>query len=266
MNIFAFEMRAQLKTFLIWTVSLVLVFLVFMLGLFHVFMDNKVNIEGAYAGFPPAFAAAFGIVITKMFTYGGFYQFIYTYIAIIGAIMASSIALSAFSREKRSKCVDFLLSKPISRRMIFLSKLLAGLTMLVLANILFVLTAILAYQGNGQDMSQLNRLILASCALFFMQLVFLAIGTVYATFAKKVRSVSGIATGFGFAGFIMTAMYSMLREEAVRFVAPLTYFEPEKVFSNGGFEVTYAVTAAVVIVVCLGISLTRFCKYDAAAD
>lgn len=265
MNIFAFEMRSQLRTFLIWAISLVLVFLIFMSGLYHVFMDSKVDIEKAYSGFPPAFADAFGIVITQMFSYGGFFQFIYTYIAIIGAIMASSIALTAFSREKRSKCVDFLLTKPVLRGRIFLSKLLSGITMLIVANILFVGVSVLAYLGNEQASAQLGRLVGASCSLFFMQLVFLSIGILYATFARKVRSVSGIATALGFAGFILSAMYSMLHEEAVRYIAPLTYFEPFQVFSTGGFETKYAVTAAVVFLACICASYLKYCRYDVPA-
>lgn len=265
MNIYAFEMKSQLKTFIIWSVSLVLVFLLFMSGLYHIFMDSKADIEKAYSGFPPAFAAAFGIVIARIFSYGGFFQFIYTYIAIIGAIMASSIALTAFSREKRAKCVDFLLTKPVLRGRIFFTKLLSCLTMLVIANILFVGVSLFAYLGNGQDAAQVGRLIGASCSLFLTQLVFLSFGILYAASARKVRSVSGIATAFGFAGFILSAMYSMLREEVIRFIAPLIYFEPISFFTTGGFEVKYAVTAFAVTAACLCLSYVKYVRYDVPA-
>lgn len=265
MNIYFYEIRSQLKTFIIWTVSILLVFLIFMSGLYQVFMDSKAEVEAAYNGFPPAFAAAFGIFITQLFTYGGFLQFIYTYIAIIGAIMASSIAITAFSREKRSKCVDFLLTKPVTRGRVFVSKLLSGLSMVIAANILFIAVSILAYNGNGQDPAQLGRLIWASSSLFFMQLVLLSLGILYATFARKVRSVSGIATAFGFGGFILSALYSMLHEEALRFVAPLKYFEPYPVFSTGGFETKYAVTAAAVVAAAICLSYWKYSRYDVPA-
>ena len=265
MNIYLFEVRSQLKNFLIWTVSILAAMFIFMSALYPAFMQSQAAVEQAYSGFPPAFAAAFGIVISQIFTYWGFYQFIYTYLAIIGAIMAASIALSAFAREKRSKCVDFLLTKPVSRGRIFTTKLLACLSLILVVNLLFVAMSIIAYFGNGQDPAQLGTLIWGTCALFFMQLVFLAIGIVFATFAGKVRSVSGIATGLGFGGFILSALYSILHEEAIRFISPLTYFEPYFAFTKGGFEAKYVVTAAVVFVLCLCLSYAKYSRSDTPA-
>ena len=266
MNIYSFEIKSQLKTFIIWTLSILVVFLLFMSGLFNVFMQSKDAISKVYSGLPPTFAAAFGIVISKLFSYGGFFQFIFSYIALIGAIMASSVSVAAFSREKRSKCVDFLLAKPVSRGRIFIAKLLSNLSLVLVTNILFVIVSMIVYSGNGQDPARTGRLILASCSLFLTQLVFISIGIIYATFAKKVRSVSGIATALGFGGFILSALVSILNEEAVRFVAPLMYFQPYPVFSTGRFETKYAVTAVVVIIVCTGLSYLKFCKTDTPAD
>jgi ABC-2 type transport system permease protein len=255
-------MKSQLRTFIIWTVSILLVLLIFMSGLYHVFMDSRVDIEKVSNGFPPAFAAAFGIVITQLFTYGGFFQFIYTYLAIVGAIMASSISISAFSREKRSKCVDFLLAKPVSRGSVFASKLLSGLTLLVVANILFIAASMIVYAMNGEDSAQLGRLAGASSSLFFMQLVFFSFGVLYAAFVRKVRSVSGIATAFGFAGFILAALRNLLDDEAIRFISPLMYFQPSSFLSTGSFETTYAVTAAIVTVLCICLSYWKYNRYD----
>lgn len=265
MNIYSYEIRSQIKSFVIWTLSILLVYTVFMTGMFNVFMESRETIEKAYSGLPPAFAAAFGIYIDRLFTYGGFYSFLYNYIALIGAIMAAAFSASAFSREKRSKCVDFLLTKPLGRGKIFMAKLLSSLTLLAVANILFVAAASVGYTASGQDPEGLGRLVWASCALFFTQLVFMAFGVLFAVYARKVRSVSGIATAFGFAGFILSALYSLLEEEAVHFIAPLKYFEPISVFTTGGFEVRYAVTAFAVTAVCLCLSYVKYIRYDVPA-
>ncbi|UOO38576.1 ABC transporter permease subunit [Oscillospiraceae bacterium CM] len=264
MNIYVFELKAQLKSFIIWTVSLLLVLLIFMSGLFPVFMDSKDAVIKAYNGFPPQFAAAFGIFVDQLFSYGGFFQFIYSYISVIGAIMASIFAIAAFSREKRSKCVDFLLTKPVTRDDIFGAKFLSGLTLLGVANILFVALSVLLYHSSNTG-GDTWRVIWASCALFFTQLVFYAIGTLYAVLARKVRSVSGIATALGFAGFILTALNNMLHEDFLHYFAPLIYFEPYTVFANGGFEVKYAVTAAVVFAACVVFSFVKYRSADTPA-
>jgi hypothetical protein len=73
--------------------------------------------------------------LDEIFSFGGFYAFCFFYAAVMGAIMASSPGLDLFSREKRAKCTDFLMTKPITRGRLFFAKLLAALTLTVAANI-----------------------------------------------------------------------------------------------------------------------------------
>lgn len=262
MNIFLFETRAQLRSFLTWAISLLAVWLLFVVMFYGPFMDSRAAVENALVSLPPAFAAVFGVEAGAIFSFGGFFQFIYTYIGVIGAIMASSLALSAFSREKRSRCVDFLFVKPVARSRVFVSKLLSCLMFILLANVLFIISTAIVHSANGQEASGMGRLILASLSLFFMQLVFLSIAILYAVLAKKVRSVSGIATAIGFAGFIMMALYSLIKEDFIRFVSPLTYFSPGAVFKTGGFEGKYVITAAIVVIACVALSYVKYVKSD----
>jgi ABC-2 type transport system permease protein len=264
-NIFWFETKTQLKSFIIWAASLLVMFFVFLTAFYDAFMMSRSAVEKALESLPPAFAAAFGVPTSTMFTFGGFFQFIYTYVGLVGAIMAVSFALTSFSREKRSKCVDFLLVKPVERGEVFTSKLLCCLLYIVVTNILFVAAAVIAYTAHGEDASGMGKLVLASSSLFFMQLVFLSIGILFATLAHKIRSVSGMATAFGFAGFILMALHSLINEDALLYISPLTYFSPADVFSMGRFETKYVVTAALVSVVCVAVSYVKYCKSDTRA-
>jgi ABC-2 type transport system permease protein len=265
LNIYLFELRAQIKSFIIWTIVLLSALFAFMVGIYPVFYQSLDEVLQMLKGFPPEFAAAFGLNIADFFSYNGFFCFVYSYIAIIGAIMATSLALSTFAREKRSKCVDFLLTKPKNRGNIFCAKLLSNLTILVITNIAFIVTVVIMYRSANEDASLVGKFVLAASGLFFAQLVFLAVGILYATFAKKVRSVSGIATAFGFAGFILSALVGILKEEAIRYIAPLKYFDPIAVFASGGYEGKYVATAVIVIAVSIGLSYVKYCKSDAHA-
>ena len=265
MNIFRFETKSLFKSFLIWAVSLLAMFLLFVAAFYGAFIDSKDAVKKALESLPPAFALIFGISINTIFTFGGFFQFIYTYISLVGAIMAVSFALSAFAREKRSKCVDFLLVKPVERSRVFVYKLLSCLSLIALTNLLFIGCTVIAYTVNGQPASGMGRVILSSLSLFFTQLVFLCLGLLYATFARKVRSVSGTATAFGFAGFILMALYSLIKEEIVRYVSPLMYFNPGTVFLTGRYETKYVITAAIVSAACIALSYVKYCKSDTQA-
>ncbi len=265
MNIFLFELKAQRKGFFIWTIALLAIFLAFMNGFYAPFMADRSAVEDALRSLPPAFAAVFGVNLDSFFSYGGFFQFLYTYLSLAGAIMAASIALAVFSREKRSKCVDFLFVKPVGRGQVFLFKLLACLALLAGVNVLFLAVSAFSYLGSGEDSAGLGRALLASSALFFTQLVFLFLGILLAVFARKIRSVSGSAMAVGFAGFLMLSLCALTEEDALRMLSPLDYFRPQTVFSTGSFEGRYVAMAAAVVILCAALSFFRYCSSDTKA-
>ena len=265
MNIYIFELKAQIKSFLIWTGVIVLFYITFMTGVYPLFQDSADQMLEVINNFPPEFAAAFGLDLMNIFSYTGFFSFTFGYLSLIGAIMAAGLSVASFAREKRSKCSDFLLTKPVKRGSVFLAKLLSNLTVLVAFNLFFAALAIALYSGSGQDNAGLDKFVLACAGLFFTQLVFLSAGILYATAAKKVRSVSGAATAFGFGGFILSALYGILEKEELRYVAPLKYFNTAAVFSDGGYEVKYVLTAALVIALCVAASLVKFTRSDTHA-
>ena len=258
MNIYNMEIRSQLKPFLIWTVSLMAVYILFMTGMYDAFMASKDTLENMISGFPPALADAFGVHFETIFSFGGFYTFTFIYISLCGAIMATALSVSAFSREKRSKCIDFLLAKPVSRTRIFIIKLFSVLTLIAAMNLLFIAVTFITFNLKADTVTEPGQLVPAALSLFFLQLVFMSFGIVFSLFAKKIRSVSGVATAFGVGAFILSALHNLLDIEAIRFIAPLNYFNTEAVFTTGGYETRYVVTAAVVFTVCVGAALYRF--------
>ncbi|MEN6595684.1 MAG: ABC transporter permease subunit [Clostridiaceae bacterium] len=262
MNVFLFEIKSQFKSALIWTVSILGGYLLFVAVFFGAFMESRTAVEQALGNLPPAFAAVFGLQLANIFSFGGFFSFAYTYIGVVGAIMAASMGFSVFAREKRNKCVDFLLVKPVRRGTLFLNKFAACLGILTVFNALFLACVAVSYTANGQDPAELGRAMLAASSLFFLQLVFFSLSTFFAVMAKKIRSVSGAATAMGFAGFLVTALYSLTEEEAIRFVSPLQYFSPGAVFFTGGFETKYMLTAAAVCALCLCTAFLRYCRSD----
>lgn len=270
MNIFLFELKAQLKSFVIWSAVIILTLAALMAGLYPVFYDSFDVVTELLKNFPPEFAAAFGLYLDDLFSYGGFFSFSFLYISLMGAIMAVILSVSAFAREKRSKCVDFLLTKPRTRGAVFISKLLSGLLLLAVFNIAFMAVAMLGYGTAGDISSSVagndpGSFLLAAFSLFPTQLVFYCAGILFAILARRVRSVSGAATAFGFAGFLLSALYGMLEEELLRFVTPLKYFDPAAVITSGSYEAKYAVTGLLIAAACVAVSYIRFFKSDTPA-
>ncbi|MEG0376209.1 MAG: ABC transporter permease subunit [Raoultibacter sp.] len=264
MNVYRFEFKHQALSIIWQTALLAGLLAILMVAVFPVYADAETQVRTVLEGFPPEFAAMFGIAIDSIFSYGGFYTFGFLYLSLVGAIMASSLGLAVFSREKRSQCLDFLLAKPISRTRIFATKLLVCLTGLAVVNVVFVVTAWVVHAVSSDTALSTTQVVLMALALAGTQLVFLALSIAVATFLRRIRSVSGVATAIGFAGFLLT-MLPELVDEKLRFISPLQYFSPSDVIATGSFDGTYGALACGVIAVALIASFVRYRFADVSA-
>ncbi len=265
MSVYAFEMKRQWKSALSWTVLLLAILCLLMTFFFPLYMSSKADVQAIFDRFPPEFAAAFGVNADDIFSYPGFYGFLFLYLSVCGSIMASGLGITTFGREKRNKCTDFLLTKPQTRSQVFLAKALANLTLLLAFCVCFVAASLLLYHGSGETGLSNGQVFLAAFSLFLLQLFFWAFGLLVATLAKKIRSASGMSMAIGFGSFVLLALYRLTEEEKFRILAPLTYYTPSEVFSSGGFEAPYALTGAVLTLVFLIIAYVSYCRCDVHA-
>ncbi len=258
MNIFKFEFKMLLSSILIWIVAILTVFFVFSLGVYPLFESSMDSVLEVMEGFPPAFAAMFGLMASSMFTFEGYYAFIFQYTSLMGAIMALNIAITVFGREKKSKCQDFLMTKPVNRSQVFFYKWLSILLILIITNILYFPCSMYVFQYYDVD----SGIIMASLSLFLNQLFFMNLGVLVAIFSKKIRSSSGIATSLGFGAFILSAIANLLDNDWSTYFSPLQYFNPTKFLYEDQQDVGTIVFAIILIVVCISVSYIHYTRKD----
>ncbi len=265
MNVFRFELRRVWSGAVVWTGIIVALLVALITGALPAFMDSRAGVESMLASFPPAFAAAFGLQLDNLFSFGGFYSFGFLYFSLFGTIMAAGIGLDIFSREKREKCMDFLLTKPRARNRLFVEKMLAALSLILASNVLFVAESLALYRAYAPAPLEFGYALLAASSLCCTEIVMFSIAVFAAVFARKVRSVSGAATAIGFAGFLLSALYSLLEEEKLRYITPFQYFDTAKAFFDGAFEAKYALTGVALTLVLLCASYLRYTRADIPA-
>ncbi len=137
MNVFLQELRFHRKTVLIWNVSLVLT-LILMLFIYPAVMSEKASYEAILASLPPGLLEAFSIDFETFMSFNGFLGYTYTYMLIALGVLAMNLGLSALGKEVSGKTADFLMTRPISRVRLLTEKILAGITLLTLTNLLMV--------------------------------------------------------------------------------------------------------------------------------
>ena len=265
MNVFRFELRRAWVGILVWTLVLTALLGGIIAGALSAFLQSRAGVENMLKSFPPAFAAAFGMQMDNLFSFGGFYAFGFLYFSLFGAIMASGLGLNLFSREKREKCMDFLLTKPRERGRLFFEKLLAAQCLLLASNFFFILESLILYRVYAPAPLLYDRALPAASSLLWMELLFLSIGALIAVFARRVRSVSGLATAIGFAGFLLSALHSLLELEDLRYITPFSYYDTAKAFFDGTYEPKYALVGAAVTLALMVAAYVRYTRADIPA-
>ncbi len=111
LNIYLFELKTQLRSIISWGIAFILLAYAFLKGLYPMFADAATQIMEMLKGMPEAFVKAFGFDIDSMFEFGGFYGFIFGYLSVAGAIMASYSCSCYFLQRKKRQVYGFYYNK-----------------------------------------------------------------------------------------------------------------------------------------------------------
>jgi ABC-type transport system involved in multi-copper enzyme maturation permease subunit len=152
--IYKMEMLRNLKSFLIWSLSICAILF------FGMLFYPAINADGLLTQMEVLFEnpmmkgvlAAFGADVSALGSLMGFYvTYNSIYNVLLGCIFASILAGNLLAREEAGKTAEFLLTRPVSRKTIFRSKSAVLFTYLTLLSVLFFLFSLfsLEFVQNG---------------------------------------------------------------------------------------------------------------------
>lgn len=261
MNIFLHELKAYRKSTIIWTFSMAAVAVLF-LSLYPAFSKDVTGLTKALEGYPLALRKAIGLSLESFTTMLGFYSFMFGYILLCGAIQAMNLGTSIVSKEVRDKTADFLMTKPVSRKQILTAKLLGILTSIVITNIIYLIIAILVANAVKTGNYSLKIFIMISLTLFFVQLMFLALGVIVSVILPKIKSVIAVSLGTVFSFYIINMFGSVIGEKAVRYITPFKYYDVAYIIKNGSYEVTFVILEIILVAIAIVASYRIYMKKD----
>lgn len=260
MNIFLHELRSYRKSTIIWTCSII-VLMAFLMSFYPSFTRDIEEFNKLLQGYPEEVKKAFGLN-SDIYTFLGYYSFVYLYAVLCGAIQAMNLGVSIISKEVRLKTADFLMTKPVARGKIMTSKLLAVLTSLVITNIVYLIASgLIAKVVNTQEFS-MKIFILISITLFFVQLIFMALGVVISVTVPKIKSVISVSIGTVFSFYIINMFSSIIGDKALRYITPFKYFDTAYIIKNSGYEMQFIVIGIVFVVIASAASYFIYINKD----
>jgi ABC-2 type transport system permease protein len=264
-TIYRHEFFTRLKSVIIWSASIsVLIF--FFSSMFTLFADQAALMNEFMARYPQALRAAFGWDRMDLATVLGFYSFVFMFVQLCLAIQASNYGFGLVSIEESELTADFLLSKPVSRAQVLISKLLAALTSLTITNLVVwaaSFTAITLFRGGHEYKPGTLILLLLSIVIF--QLFFISVGLVISLLVKRVRSVTPYALGLGFGMYVLSAFSGIFGDVKLELVTPFKHLDAPYIVQHGAFDAPLVLLNVAVTVIALAASYWLYTRRDIPA-
>jgi len=261
MNMFLHELKVYRQSTITWTLALAALVILF-LSMFPSISKEAESFKKLLEGFPEAVRLAIGLSVENIGSILGFYSYILLYISLVGAVQAMILGTSIVSKEVREKTADFLLTKPVTRTQILTSKILAAFTSLVFTNIFYLVAATAMASMIKTKNYSVKIFLLLSLTLFFLQIIFLALGIIVSVVVPKIKSVLSISLGTVFAFFIIGAVASTTGDNAVRYITPFKYFDFAYIVQNSRYEYSFMIAAIGFIAIAITASYFVYSKRD----
>lgn len=263
MNIFLHELKACRKSIIIWACSMTILAVLYIF-LFKGLGSDIESFKAFLNNMPDVMKKVFNILIDSISTLEGFYSFVFSFVVLCGAIQAMNLGTAIVSKEIRDKTADFLMTKPVSRKTIMTSKLMAAFSALVITNMIYqVLTILVAVVVVNSF--NIKIFFMISLTMFFVQLMFMALGILISVLAGKIKSVISVSLSTVFGFYILGSLGSFLGEERVRYLSPFRYFDSAYIIEHATYETSFVVVGIVFIIAAIAGSYLVYIKKDVHA-
>lgn len=216
------EMKVNFKTFMIWSLVLVLLFLVvFLVYPTIINSENMKMIDDMMQMFPEEILKAFNMDISSIDTaFGWLKSEGVVFVLLITGVYSGILGSSILTKEENDKTIEYLNSLPITRNHILLNKLLCGFTyiffMVFILGVFNYVCLLLSGEFNQ------NLYILLSITPLFSSIVIFSICLFLSTFTHKTNKIFGISLGFVFVSYFIQILSEM--SESVQFLKYLSVF------------------------------------------
>ncbi|WP_456273307.1 ABC transporter permease subunit [Bacillus sp. AK031] len=265
MLIFKRELKKNLKSLIIW--SLIIGGMILMtLSIYPQFSQDQEAMNQMLNAYPDEFKKAFGMDQLDIGTLIGYYGMqIHLYTTLLGSIYAVMLASNIISKEENEKTIEFLLSKPISRKRIIAEKYLA-----VAANILIINTAIVVISLIGfqftDDTIPFKTYSVFVMATLLIHLTFAAIALLLSAVMKKSRTITAVSLGIVFVSYLLSVTSGIAEElNVLKYISVFKYIDAAELIAENEIRPLYLLIMMGIILIATVSTFLHYNKKDIAS-
>lgn len=263
MNIYWREIKAHRKSLIIWSIGIIFMVASGMSKYTSLYSSGH-SMEKLMADMPKSMQVIMGAGSFDLSLATGYYGVLYLYLLVMATIHAVMIGANIIAKEERDKTSEFLFVKPVSRKQIITSKLAAAFSNIVVFNLVTLISSILIvskFSKGEEDVT--NEISILMTGMFFLQLLFMMIGSGIAALMKNPKRAASLSTGILLITFILSIAIDLNEKlESLKFFTPFKYFEAKNIMYGGDLDVKFVLITVTLIFSLLVMTFVFFQKRD----
>jgi ABC-2 type transport system permease protein len=261
MNIFKREVKANLRSLIIWGV-IVIIFISIGITKFSAYEGNPEMLE-LLDSMPSALLSAFNFKAFNLTTITGFYGVMFTYFALVVSISAAMWGSDIISKEERDKTVEFALTLPITREKLITAKILAAVVNCVALLLIMWGASLVSTAQYHPDSGFYEFLFLCMQALFILQMVFLSIGVFLGCAMKQYKRSGSVAVSLLLGAYFFSVISGLSKNlQFLKYFTPFKYFNPATLLHDSRLDLNYVLLSLVIILVCTTAGYITYARRD----
>ena len=250
-NLFAREFRRNAISLIVWTVILTFLIAATM-SVYPTFLGNQSKIMGMLSLIPKEALQFKGISnFSDLLSVLGFYAVNnIIYMLVIGSVYSIVLSSNILLKEEYNKTAEYLLTRPLTRREVFLSKLAVIAINVFILNLLTTLVGFVFIELVKRGSFSIDAFLILSLYTFLLNFLFASTGLFLATLVKRPKPITTFTIGL-----VIILYFVFTISKITESIAKIGYLTPFQYVDTNVIDPAYRLDP-VSLVYFIGLSVT----------
>jgi ABC-2 type transport system permease protein len=236
-NLFLMEMRRNTLSLIVWMI-IITIFITVTMAVYPTFIENQSKVMGMVSLIPKGMLQFKGVSnFSDMLSVLGFYSINnIIYMMVLGSIFAIVLSSNILLKEEYNKTAEYLLTRPISRSEIFMSKLAVIFINVVILNLVTAMAGFISMELVKTSPFSIRAFLILSLYTLLLHFLFAAIGIFISTLVKRGKPITTLSIGIVLICYFIYTL-SKITESASK----IGYLSPYKFVNVDAINPAYSI-------------------------
>jgi len=238
-NLFLKEIKRNTLSLAVWMVVITL-FITVTMAVYPVFLANQSKIIGMMSLIPSGVLQFKGISnFTDFLSALGFYAVNnIIYMMVLGSIYAIVLSSGILLKEEYNRTAEYLLTRPLTRSEIFLSKLAVLFINIFLLNLVTSLAGFVCLELFKNAPFSIKAFLILSLYTLLLNMLFGAVGLFMSTLVKRARPITTMSIGLVLILYFIFTLSKITESIAkIGYLSPFRYVNTD--VTNPAFSINF---------------------------